>query len=313
MAGEFKHQHEAAPHSLHSVLGDNIFRTILDLADMAVLVFNREFEVVYANHYICDRIVGIPQHVMIGTFLPRHQTLPDEELQRVIDSTMRVFDLGVPERIENWALHQDGTRRLMYWSSVPVHGPDGNVSHLLAVGMDVTEQRKEKHRLEGLAHRDVLTGLYNRAFFEHRLQEDVARASMEEIGLALFYIDLDSFKPVNDTHGHATGDTVLQEVVARLRIGLRQNDVVCRIGGDEFAVILPGVSSSKDANLIAEQMIGHLSRPYEIDGFVHNLGASIGIAFLGKDARNSHDLVRKADAAMYRAKQAGKGRYALVD
>lgn len=290
------------------------FRNILDLADMAVMAINQEYEVIYANPYICERILGMPQSVAVGMSLPRHKTLPDEEMQRVVDHTNRVLKSGIAERIENWALHQDGSRRMMYWSSVPVFGGDGKVSHLVAVGMDVTEQRKEKHQLEELAHRDTLTNLHNRTFFERRLPEDVTRANIEGLSLALLYIDLDGFKPVNDRHGHGAGDAVLREVASRLRKGLRQNDVVCRIGGDEFAVILPGVSSHDDVRIIAEQMIRRISEPYDIEGCVHNLGASIGISFLNKDTSNSpHDLICKADEAMYRAKRLGKGRFVFAD
>lgn len=289
------------------------FRDVLDLADMAVLAINHDYEVIYANHYICERILGIPQSMAIGMSLPREKTLPDEEMQRVVEHTRRVLELGVAERIENWALHQDGSRRMMYWSSVPKLDESGKVKYLMAVGMDVTDQRREKQQLENLAHRDALTDLHNRAFFEQRLPQEVARANLEGIGLALLYIDLDGFKPVNDLHGHESGDAVLREVALRLRKGLRQNDTVCRIGGDEFAVILPGVAAQDDAGRIAEQMISRLSLPYDIDGRVHDIGASIGIAFLERDARDAPDLVKKADAAMYCAKRSGKGRFCFSD
>lgn len=289
------------------------FRNVLELADIAVMVINHDFEVVYANAYVCDRIAGMPQSAVVGMSLPRHTTVPNEDLQRVIDHTKRVLEFGVAECIENWALHQDGSRRLMYWSTVPKLDADGKVELLLAVGMDVTEQRKEKHLLENLAHRDVLTDLHNRAYFERRLSEDMVRANHEETGLALLYIDLDGFKPVNDQHGHETGDAVLRDVAIRLRKGLRQNDIVCRIGGDEFAVILPGISSSDDVGTIAGQMITRLSQPYAILGGVQDISASIGIAFLSKDTRHPQDLVRNADSAMYRAKQSGKGRFVFAD
>ncbi|OIR17162.1 putative diguanylate cyclase YegE [mine drainage metagenome] len=287
------------------------FRDVLELADMAVMVINHNLEVVYANEYVCSRIIGMPQSVVVGMALPRHKTVPDEELQKVVDHTMRVLEQGVSERIENWALHRDGTRRLMYWSTVPKFDADGKVEHLLAVGMDVTEQRKEKHLLENIAHRDALTDLHNRTFFERCLPEDVMRANREGTGLALFYIDLDGFKQVNDRHGHEMGDAVLREVSARLRKSLRQNDIVCRIGGDEFAVILPALSSGDDAGTLAEQIIVSLSQPYSIDGNKLSLGASIGIAFLSKDVPGPQELLRKADAAMYQAKQAGKGRFMI--
>jgi len=288
------------------------FRNVLELADMAVMVINHDFEVVYANAYVCDKIAGIPQSAMVGMSLPRHATVPNEDMQRVIDHTKRVLELGVAECIENWALHQDGSRRLMYWSTVPKLDDDGKVEYLFSAGMDVTEQRKEKHLLENLAHRDVLTDLHNRAYFERRLSEDMVRANQEATSLALLYIDLDGFKPVNDQHGHEAGDSVLCEVAIRLRKGLRQNDIVCRIGGDEFAVILPGVSSSDDASTIAGQMIARLSQPYDILGGIQGLSASIGIAFLGKDVQQLHELVRKADSAMFRAKQSGKGRFVFA-
>lgn len=289
------------------------FRNVLELADMAVMVINHDFEVVYANAYVCDKIAGIPQSTVVGMSLPRHTTVPNEDLQRVIDHTKRVLELGVAECIENWALHQDGSRRLMYWSTVPKLDADGKVEYLFSVGMDVTEQRKEKHLLENLAHRDVLTDLHNRAYFERRLSEDMVRANQEKTSLALLYIDLDGFKPVNDQHGHETGDSVLREVAIRLRKGLRQNDIVCRIGGDEFAVILPGASSSDDAGAIAGQMIARLSQPYEIMGGIQGLSASIGIAFLSKDVQQLQELVRKADSAMFRAKQSGKGCFVFAD
>ena len=295
----------------HPDWDEQFFRTLLDLSDVAILVINQAYEVVYANHYLCENIIGMPQNMAVGMSLAGEKTVPDEEMQRVMDSTRKVLERGEPDRIENWALHKDGSRHLIYWASVPVHAADGSVRYLLATGLDVTEQRRQQFHLEALAHRDSLTGLYNRAFFESRLQDDMSRAKAENIGLALIYIDLDGFKPVNDRCGHAAGDTVLQEVAQRLRECLRQNDVVCRIGGDEFAVILSGVSFSSDTDNIARQMLEALSRPYAINEASHLLGASIGIAFMERED-TPQELVRKADTAMYSAKQGGKGRYAYL-
>lgn len=298
---------------LHTDWHASFFRDVLELSDAAILVINSEFEVVYANDYICSRILGMPQPMAVGMSLPRHTTVPDEDLQRVIDHTKRVFELGVAGNIENWALHKDGSRRLMYWSSVPKFDEHGKVQYLLATGIDVTEQRKEKNQLEKLAHRDVLTNLYNRAFFDRRLTEDMERAIQEESALALFYVDLDGFKPVNDRYGHERGDAILCEVACRLKRRLRQNDIVCRIGGDEFAVIFPGVSSREDAARIADQMIDHISRPYDSAENTHAISASIGIAFYDHSMKSAHDFVRKADSAMYQAKRGGKGKFVIAN
>lgn len=295
------------------VFQDSFFRDIAELADLAVIVIDHDFRVVYANRYLCDKIAGIPQSQAIGMLLPEHTTVPDEDLQRVIDHTKRVLKHGCAERIENWSLHKDGSRRLMHWSSTPKLSADGSVEFLVAIGMDVTDQRREKHLLEDLAHRDALTNLYNRAFFEKRLAEDFQSAAQNNMTLALFYIDLDGFKPVNDQFGHEVGDAVLREVAVRLRKGLRQNDIICRVGGDEFAVILPGLSTREDVNRVAEQMIKRLSRVCKVLGKRCNIGASIGISFYETGTTDVQELVRKADAAMYLAKRNGKGQFAFSE
>lgn len=294
-------------------LDEAFFRSMVDSLDMAVMVIDHDFKVVYANLYLCEKIAGMPQSDVIGMHLPRHHTVPDEDLQRVIDHTRRVLELGVAERIENWALCKDGSRRLLYWATVPQLNPDGSVACLVAAGMDVTEQRREKHLLQDMAHRDSLTNLHNRAYFEYRLPEEVACAERDRSGLALMYVDMDGFKPVNDGHGHEIGDMVLREVAQRLRKGLRQNDVVCRVGGDEFAIILPGVSSIESAAMLAEQVLKWLCQPYEVSQSSHILGASIGIAFWREGMRDVQELVRKADSAMYRAKQSGKGHFEFAE
>ena len=292
---------------------DVLFRDIVELADLAVLAIDHDFRVVYANKYLSEKIAGIPQSALIGMSLPENAPVPDEDLQRVAEHSKRVLMSGRAERIEHWALHKDGSRRLMYWSTTPKLSADGRVEYLVAAGMDVTDQRREKLLLEDIAHRDALTNLHNRMFFEKRFAEELVTAAQSNMTIALFYIDLDGFKPVNDQFGHEIGDAVLCQVASRLKKGLRQNDIICRIGGDEFVVILPGVSSHDVASRIAEQMIERLSMEYIVSDNRCNVGASIGISFCEAGTTELQELVRKADLAMYLAKRKGKGQFAFSE
>lgn len=297
----------------HPTWNEAFFRSILDHADMAVFVMNRVYEVVYANQHFSN-LVNVPREMLIGMELPRHKTLPDEDAQRVIEHMLRVFDQGVSERIENWALRPDGSRFLMLWSSTPLFDADGKTQFLLSVGMDVTEQHTTRKRLEGMAHRDPLTGLHNRTFFDQRIAEDLERVtSGDDTGLALFFIDLDKFKPINDEFGHDVGDAILCETARRLRKRVRKNDTVCRIGGDEFVVILPNMTSQGILQDLASEMLEELAIPFHVTKCDCMMSASIGIALAPQHGSNPQDLVKAADAAMYLAKRSGKNSFCFAE
>jgi diguanylate cyclase (GGDEF)-like protein len=127
----------------------------------------------------------------------------------------------------------------------------------------------------------------------------------------VLFLDLDRFKQTNDTLGHAAGDTLLRLAAERIRLAVRESDTVARIGGDEFAVVLPSLASSRDAGLVATNLTTALARPFEIDGQKVYAGASVGIALFPDDGRSAEDLLKRADTAMYRAKERGRGRYAF--
>jgi diguanylate cyclase (GGDEF)-like protein len=165
-------------------------------------------------------------------------------------------------------------------------------------------------RLKELAHVDALTGLPNR----HTLLEFLARALADagdgKTRVAVFFLDLDRFKQVNDTLGHAAGDVLLTHAAERIRRNVRDGDMVARQGGDEFALVLRGLTSTRDASVVARQLIAALSRRFEIEGKVVFVGASVGIAVFPEDGADPSDLLRKADTAMYRAKAEGRNRLA---
>jgi diguanylate cyclase (GGDEF)-like protein/PAS domain S-box-containing protein len=193
-----------------------------------------------------------------------------------------------------------------------VRAPDGGVDGYIATFLDITERKRRETRMRWRAEHDVLTGLANRAQFEARLADAVRLARAHEGSVALLYIDLDGFKPVNDTHGHAVGDTVLRRAAKRIRALVRGEDVVARLGGDEFAVIIPGLENGGDAGHIAEKLVAGLAKVFDVNNSRVQVGASIGVALYPADAGDAVALVAAADAAMYQAKAQGRGGFAFA-
>jgi diguanylate cyclase (GGDEF)-like protein len=181
------------------------------------------------------------------------------------------------------------------------------------ISRDVTEKRVNEATLAALSRADSLTSLTNRRGFEEKLDEAILRSARAKAGdganLALLYVDLDGFKAINDSLGHAAGDAVLVEVARRLRAAVRTTDVVARLGGDEFAVIAENAGTRRDIDTLAERVLGDLSKPHRLGDAQRFATPSIGIAIHLPD-EHSGAFRSRADAAMYRAKLAGKARAA---
>jgi len=154
------------------------------------------------------------------------------------------------------------------------------------------------------AHHDPLTGLPNRLLFRDRIGTAMQRTTRDGARFALLYVDIDGFKPVNDTHGHGAGDVLLQQIGVRLRESVRASDTAARLGGDEFALLLEEVHSAEEAQQIGEQIVTRLRRPFELGaGLAVNVGASVGLALFPDHAQDRDALMTAADGAMYRAKR----------
>lgn len=188
-------------------------------------------------------------------------------------------------------------------SCVPLRLDDGSVVGVVLVAQDITQHRDEERRLHHLAARDSLTGVLNRSGFDSSL---ATRGVFEEI--ALLYIDLDRFKPVNDTYGHAVGDELLRQFAQRLQGLIRPTDVVARLGGDEFAVLLNDVRTKEAAEMVADKIVDAAQKPFFIEQHAVVVGASVGVAFGVESDGGWQDLLARADAAVYRAKASGRGR-----
>ena len=168
-------------------------------------------------------------------------------------------------------------------------------------------------RIRFLAHHDDLTGLANRLLFQERLARAVSAAARGEHGLALLYLDLDSFKQVNDTRGHAAGDCLLAAVARRLSASVREGDTVARMGGDEFAIIQPRADQPDAAVRLAARVVETLAAPFEIDGQRILIGASVGVAFYPNNGDTPDLLLRNSDTALYRAKETGRSCYRVFE
>lgn len=189
-----------------------------------------------------------------------------------------------------------------------------DVNHLLGV-VEITlkEEREQqllikemKQKYQHLAHHDMLTGLPNRSLLTDRLQQMLAQARRSTSQGALVYMDLDKFKPVNDTLGHDVGDLVLKEIAQRLLSSVRESDTIARIGGDEFVILLPAIETRQDASTVAEKIRAALALPFLANGHTINIGCSIGIAVYPEHGTDEISLMKNADVAMYQAKQTGR-------
>jgi diguanylate cyclase (GGDEF)-like protein/hemerythrin-like metal-binding protein len=185
---------------------------------------------------------------------------------------------------------------------------------MVVTAVDITEHRRTEIAFRDMSFSDPLTKLPNRRLLKDRLQSAVARARRDNHSVALLFLDLDGFKPINDSMGHAVGDWLLKAVGERLVACLREYDTAARLGGDEFVVLLPGLSHPEDASRVAERIRTSLSSPFVMDdGIPLSLSASIGVSLYPENADNAHDLLRASDEAMYRAKRSGRNQIAFCE
>jgi diguanylate cyclase (GGDEF)-like protein/PAS domain S-box-containing protein len=200
----------------------------------------------------------------------------------------------------------NGESRHLEVKLLPHIGDQGQVLGCFEVTTDITEHKLVEERIQRVAHHDSLTDLPNRLLFNDRLDQTLSLAKRSARPFALLYLDLDNFKPVNDTLGHAAGDELLQAVAARIRRQVRESDTVARLGGDEFGVILPDIGRREEAESVAGKIIAALAAPFRLGSEKQSvdIGTSIGIAVYPADGQAADALVKAADAAMYRAKQA---------
>lgn len=213
---------------------------------------------------------------------------------------------------EIWNTYKSGNTFLMWQTISAVKNEEGRITHFVSVFFDITERKQHEDKIRYQAYHDVLTNLPNRRLFHDRLTTALIQARREGEMLAVMFLDLDHFKRVNDALGHDAGDLLLKEVAGRLRKCIRQGDTLSRFGGDEFVMLLPKIKSARNALMFAEKIIMSFNVPVTLSGQEWDVKASIGISLFPKDGDEPEALVKKADGAMYQAKQKGRNNFHLA-
>ena len=208
-----------------------------------------------------------------------------------------------------WDRQKDGGIYPKYLSISAIKNAQGEPTNYIGIFYDISERKTIEERLDHLAHYDPLTGLPNRSLLIDRLEQAVERAIRLGTKVAMLYLDLDHFKQVNDSFGHAAGDALLKAVGQRMKTCVRGVDTVARLGGDEFVVLVPDMHEANDIGTVAAKLLETLTPAYEIEGHWAVSAPSIGISIYPDDGGNADDLMKHADAAMYLAKQSGRGNY----
>lgn len=274
------------------------------LTDTATAIFitDRNGKIIWANDAM-SRLCGFDVEAMVGAAPSMLKS--GEQGNAFYDRLWQTLMSGNVWQGEIVDRHKDGSLYTVDEIITPLFDQDGVITNFIAIQHDITRSKEEHERDHRLAYQDFLTGLPNRARFFGVYEEAVAHAASAGQVLATLFIDLDNFKPVNDMLGHGAGDELLVAVSERLRAAVRQADLVARVGGDEFAIVLIDLPDLGMARVLAQKLLEAMAQPFVVQGKRVEISASIGIATFPRDGTTSGVLLNRADAAMYRAKCLG--------
>lgn len=270
----------------------------LVLLDRALVVSDLNAAAEKLLHRSRSELLGCPAHSLLqDARLLEHETFSG----RAGASPIRAHELShtLP----------DGTRLPLNLSASPIADTSGAFCGVVVILRDITTQKETEHRLAQLAMHDQLTGLPNRIFLNDTLHAILSRARRLNEPVAVVLVDLDNFKEINDALGHGIGDAVLKDVADRLRAVPREYDVVARMGGDEFVVLLTDLELAEDAQVVADRIVALLDQTFHLDGQELHVGGSIGISLFPRDGQDMESLLKNAEMAMYAAKEHGGARF----
>lgn len=279
--------------------------TVFDSSQQGIIITDAQGIIVRANPAYC-RMTGYAPEELIGAN-PRilQSGLQDKTFYREMWAALILNGRWQGELMNR---RKNGERYIQWANIDAVRTEQGDMLYV-GIASDISELVYTRERLANLAYYDTLTGLPNRVLFQDRLNQALVQARRDKDHFALLLADLDNFKTVNDTLGHAAGDDLLVEVAKRLKASVREVDTVARIGGDEFALILTRTQGPEDAAKVAAHVVEALARSYRIQGLDITGGASLGVTFWPSDGDSADVLLKNADVAMYRAKERGRNNY----
>lgn len=283
----------------------------VEQSPVSIVITDLNGRIEYANHAFVE-ITGYQLNEVIGKN-PRilQSGKVDQSLYEEMWSTLKKGEKWRGEMINR---RKNGQEYIELCLINPVKLINGRITHYLGIKQDITERKKTEEQIKQLAFYDPLTGLPNRRKLLDRLHYTTAISHRENRVFAVFMMDLDKFKAVNDALGHAAGDGLLKQVATRITRRLRESDMVARLGGDEFVIVLENLHSPDDAAQVALDVIEDLTVPFELlDGHIVQIGASIGIGFYPQHGDNPEKLLDHADTALYQAKDKGRGCFVYYD
>jgi len=271
---------------------DYLFDAVVVTDSVGIIIdWNKGSEKLYG--YSKEQAIGQPVNIL-------HVPEDSEHITAEVISTV--------ERLGRWSgevrmLRKDGSIGWIESMCVPIYDEDQKMVGALGINRDITKRKNETERLEHLAHYDQLTNVPNRYLLLDRLTHLITQSKRNEHRFALFFIDVDKFKLINDTKGHVYGDQVLVEIALRLKHSIRNSDTLARFGGDEFIILFENISEKKDASIMTETLAQALKPALNINGDKINISCSIGVAIFPDDGLTTDRLLGAADEAMYRTKQ----------
>jgi diguanylate cyclase (GGDEF)-like protein/PAS domain S-box-containing protein len=284
-----------------------------DIAATMMVVLGPDQTVSVANRRACE-VLGYSEEELRGqNWFDLVVPDSDREPTRAVFKQLMIGGANVGEEYENRVVSKTGEERLISWHNTLLRDETGRAVGTLSSGEDITERRKAQERVVYLAYHDQLTGLPNRAMLSDHLTVAVARSKRTGTSAALLCLDIDDFKLVNDSLGHAVGDELLRAVTRRLDEIKRHDDVLARTGGDEFFMLLPDLPGDGESPAFsaARRVAAAFQEPFEVAGTELHVNTSVGVSLFSRDAADADELLRHADAAMYQAKREARAGFAL--
>jgi diguanylate cyclase (GGDEF)-like protein/PAS domain S-box-containing protein len=289
---------------------NHFMQAVIDAAPTPIFFKDAEGRYLGCN-IAFEEYIGLTREQLIGKSVFE---LFDKDLAKVYyEADKALFDSKGTQIYEAKVKYADDTMHDVMFHKAYFNAEGESVEGIVGTILDITERKKAEEALEQLALTDSLTGLDNRYSLMKRLDHSLVRQKRENFKLAFLMLDLDGFKQVNDKYGHPMGDALLVEVASKLKNTFRECDIIARVGGDEFSVLLEKVASIESLKPLAKKVLAEFSEPFVIDSKQLSIGISIGIALSSSSGFSSEDIIKQADAALYQVKNSGKGYYQLAE